>query len=159
MSRYTFKDFATGKVRYTRGRFVGWSKPQGPLAVRYACFENRASVVHVPEYCLTTETLDILPGEGDEQTVRSLRARRECDVCSNPAHFKVTYLLKNCRTNPASKAYGRDDCSWCADGEAFACREHVDEVERDCPPGMSLCSIIPATGTFAHMFLSWEQSK
>jgi len=27
---YTYKDFVTGKIRRTRGKFIGWSEPTGP---------------------------------------------------------------------------------------------------------------------------------
>lgn len=52
----TYKDFVTGKIRYTRGKFSGWTKPSGPLKVHYAIFNNPRGVVLVPEYCLTPET-------------------------------------------------------------------------------------------------------
>ena len=52
----TYKDFATGKIKRTRGEFAGWTAKQGPLNVRYAIFKNPKSEVLVPEYCLTEET-------------------------------------------------------------------------------------------------------
>jgi hypothetical protein len=33
--RYYYKDFVTGKIRYTTGKFVGWSNPTGPVGGRY----------------------------------------------------------------------------------------------------------------------------
>jgi hypothetical protein len=53
--RYTYKDFATGKQRWTKGQFAGWTEG-GPLGARYAIFQRLASSVLVPEYCLTQET-------------------------------------------------------------------------------------------------------
>lgn len=58
---YTYRDFATGKIKRTRGKFVGWSEPQGPLIAPYAEFQNRRSFVLVPYYCLTEETKRQLP--------------------------------------------------------------------------------------------------
>lgn len=54
--RYTYKDFETGKVRWTRAPFTGWTQPTGLLNVRYAVFARRADSILVPEYLLTAET-------------------------------------------------------------------------------------------------------
>ena len=54
--KYTYKDFATGKPKWTRGRLVGWHGPDGPLNVMYAAFDRGRSMIFVPEYCLTTES-------------------------------------------------------------------------------------------------------
>lgn len=53
---YTYKDFATEKIRKTRGKFGGWTEPTGLLAVKYAIFKNKRGTVLVPAYLLTTET-------------------------------------------------------------------------------------------------------
>ncbi len=55
INRYTYKDFQTGKKRWTRGRFAGWGQG-GPLNVRYAIFQTRRIALLVPEYCLSPET-------------------------------------------------------------------------------------------------------
>jgi hypothetical protein len=67
-------------------------------------------------------------------------SKRPCDVCGEPARFRVTYLVENARANPLSSAYGRDDCSWCSDAEAFACTAHKEELRRTVPPRMGWCS-------------------
>lgn len=54
--KYTYKDFETGKPRYTRGRFVGWQQG-GPLNAKYALFKCPSTVLAVPRYCLTAESL------------------------------------------------------------------------------------------------------
>lgn len=59
---YTFRDFATGVIKRTRGKFVGWTKPTGPLCTRYAIFRNQASDNCVPMYCLTADTLKRITG-------------------------------------------------------------------------------------------------
>lgn len=103
------------------------------------------------------ETLKTLPGEGAVETVVKTRTRHECEVCGEPAHYKHTFLLEGARRNPASSAYGRDDCSWCEDESRFVCAEHKNE--RRAPDGYSWCSSFAATERFAHMFLYWRETK
>jgi len=103
------------------------------------------------------ETLDVLPGEGETKTVTSVRVRRECDECGEPAHYKHTFLLSNARRNPASTAYGRDDCTWCEDDCLYVCREHKDlKRPRD---GYSWCSTFAAVDRLKHLFLYWKDIK
>jgi len=54
--RYYYKDFATGKQRWTRGRFVGWQGSTGPLNAIYAQFQRGRDSLFVPEYLLAPET-------------------------------------------------------------------------------------------------------
>ena len=61
---YTYKDFVTGKIKRTRGKFHGWSPPTGPLNAIYAIFQNPKGIVAVPYYCLTKETKAQLPPRG-----------------------------------------------------------------------------------------------
>jgi len=49
---------------------------------------------------------------------------RECEECGAAAVYESTFLLPNCRTNPASSAYGLNDCSYCSDEGLFVCEEH-----------------------------------
>lgn len=98
-------------------------------------------------------TLELLPGEGETKTVTKTRTRKACEFCGKPAHFKHTFLLGNYRHNPASSAYGRDDCSWCEDQCRFVCIAH--QKENTPPPGYESCSTFPATERFAHLFLEW----
>lgn len=100
------------------------------------------------------ETLEALPGQGEEKTVTSRRLRRECDVCGEPAHYKHAFLLAGGRSNPNSKAYGQDDCSWCEDDCRFVCKEHKND--RSPPEGTRWCATFPASERFAHMFLYWK---
>ena len=93
---------------------------------------------------------------GDQKTIRYECLERVCNECGEPATKKITFLLENCRRNPASKAYGRDDCSWCEDDCVFSCDEHAEEIRRKPPEGMSWCSIFPRD-KFKHMFLYWKQ--
>lgn len=102
------------------------------------------------------DTLDILPGEGETKTITKTRYRVECEECGDPAHFKHSYLLAgDCRANPASSAYGRDDCTWCSDHEAFTCKT----CKMPTVDGYSWCSTFPATARFAHMFLHWSERE
>ena len=79
---------------------------------------------------------------GDIVTKTYIRQWHECQICGLPAVWRMTFLYHNCRTNPASSAYLRDDCSWCSDEEAFACKKHKGEVQLNPPTGMSLCATI-----------------
>ena len=101
------------------------------------------------------ETLDMLPREGE--TVRTIKTliRVRCDECGEAAHFRHTYLLPNCRTNTASSAYHKDDCSWCSDKEVFTCRE----CSRPEVKGYGWCSSFPANERFARMFMRWEEKE
>ncbi len=98
-----------------------------------------------------------LPGEGDVR--KQVRMRRECDICVALATKRVSYLLDNARSNPASAAYCRDDCTWCSDAEAFACDAHANQVERDAPEGMRWAGTFDGTRPhLSHMLLYWEVS-
>ena len=54
---YTYKDFVTGKIRHTNGRFLKWTKPTGILETPYAVFQRSKSVLLIPKFLLTKETL------------------------------------------------------------------------------------------------------
>lgn len=58
---YTYKDFVTGKIKRTRGKFECWSEKTGPFNVRYAIFKNPCGRVCVPVYLLTRETKEAIP--------------------------------------------------------------------------------------------------
>lgn len=100
---------------------------------------------------MKTETLDVLPGEGDVMVYEVRKVRHQCEECGELAHYKHTFLRDNARHNPMSEAYGRDDCSWCEDACRYVCREHKDV--RTAPEGMRWCSTFAAIGRFAHMFI------
>ena len=106
---------------------------------------------------MNADTLDKLPGEGDTRTTTEVRQRRECSSCGKPAQYHITYLLDNYRNNPASSAYGRDDCSRCSDAKDWACVAHRREIERDAPRGMVWCSTYSLAPHFAHLFLHWVE--
>jgi len=98
-------------------------------------------------------TLNILPGQDEIRTITQKRLRRKCEFCGEEAHYKHTWLLKGTRSNPASKAYRRDDCSWCEDSCTFTCRKCKNKARP--PEGYVDCSIFPASETFSHIFLFW----
>lgn len=75
---------------------------------------------------------------------------RSCDVCGEDATQRHTFLLPNARTNAASSGYGKDDISWCSDGDGYTCADHS---ERDLEmPGMRWCSTY-LRERFGHMFV------
>ena len=81
---------------------------------------------------------------GDIVVTRRQYKWHECQECGLPASFRITFLASgNCRGNPASSAYGRDDCSWCSDAESYACKKHERAVEANAPDGMSGCATFP----------------
>lgn len=102
---------------------------------------------------MSTPDLPKLKGEGETRT--QVRRRRECSVCGEPATKRISYLMDNCRSDPASAAYHHDDCTWCSDAEAFACDTHRREVERDAPSGMSRGSTFDGS-RLPHMLLYWD---
>ena len=56
-ARYTYRDFVSGKSRWTGADFMQWTPPMGPLNVPYAVFSRPKSDLLIPQYCLTPETL------------------------------------------------------------------------------------------------------
>ena len=101
------------------------------------------------------KTLDKLPGQDEIVTVTKQHCRQECEECGEDAHYKHTWLLSGTRSNPASSAYGRDDCSWCEDECTYTCRE----CKASPPDGYVTCSRFSAVEKFAHMFLYWKEVK
>ena len=86
--------------------------------------------------------------------------RRECAECDAPATKRLTFLIEDGRRNPASSAYGHDDCSYCSDYEAFSCDGHVRYVEHnECPDGMRWCSTYTYSDRFKHLFMYRSQVR
>ncbi len=54
-SRFSYKDFATNKLRYTNGKFIGWTKPTGILNIPYAKFRRLRTILFVPKCLLTKD--------------------------------------------------------------------------------------------------------
>lgn len=97
-----------------------------------------------------------LRGEGETKTVTSIRTRRGCDDCGEPATKAHGYCYINGRSNPASSMYRRDDCSRCSDAISYACDEHSENVKRVCmPAGMDWGFTATASDQTAHLFLEW----
>jgi hypothetical protein len=96
-----------------------------------------------------------LKAEGDSETITRVRVRIPCYNCGEPAMYRYTYLLDNARQNPASSAFGRDDCSWCSDHEEFTCYE----CTRPTLDGLGDNARFTASDTLAHMFLRWENEE
>ena len=95
---------------------------------------------------------------GEERITKEICVERECDECGEVAKWKHTFLLKGSRNNPFSRAYGRDNCSWCEDETKFACEEHKELVRKNPPIGTSWCSTFPRD-KFEHLFLYWQKQK
>lgn len=73
-----------------------------------------------------------------------------CDECGEDSTCKITFLMNNYRNNPASKGYGRDDCSWCSDAFAHACPVCQDKIRQNPPSGHVWVSIFDGK-RFPHM--------
>ena len=95
---------------------------------------------------------------GEERITEEICVERECDECGEPAKWQHTFLLEGSRRNPASKAYGKDDCSWCSDEDKFACDEHKELIRKHPPEGMGWCSTFPRDN-FEHLFLYWRKKE
>jgi len=63
--KYHYKDFATGRPRWTRGKFERWEQG-GPLNAWGAVFFLPCSAIWVPAYCLSKETKAMLPPKPQE---------------------------------------------------------------------------------------------
>lgn len=86
---------------------------------------------------------------GEVVTKTYRRAWRECVKCERPAKYRISYLLPNARSNPASSGYGGNDISWCSDHEEFACERHKHRMESSVS-GYEWCSTFPLK-RFKHM--------
>ncbi len=87
------------------------------------------------------------------------KVEHECEECGEPATRRVTYLLEGARSNPASRAYGKDNISWCSDAEAFACEKHEKTLRDSAPQGYSWCSTFERCEKLEHMFWTWIEDK
>jgi len=92
---------------------------------------------------------------GEIKETRQVARWHDCEKCGNPAQFRLTFLLDNCRSNPGSSAYRHDDCSWCSDLELFLCRKCKGNSERShAPHGYGWCACFPLKN-FKHMGFYW----
>lgn len=96
--------------------------------------------------------------EGEVKLIKKTCVRHECEECGEQATRKLTYLLDGSRSNPASSAYGKDDCSWCSDAESFGCEAHADKIWHDPPRGMKYCAKFDLA-KFPHMGLYWKEEE
>ena len=94
----------------------------------------------------------LLKGEGDIRTTVATRMRKTCEECGELAHYKHSFLYEGMRSNRASSAYGRDDCSWCSDVDVFTCKKCRPTTPDGCDPRSSRLEIGERS---THMFLEW----
>lgn len=89
-------------------------------------------------------------------TITEKLLEHECAECGEPADYQLTFLLPNARTNPHSKAYGKDDCSWASDHVEYACAEHQTKVRNDTISDRAVdwCAAFPKSA-FPHLFAYW----
>ena len=61
MKQYTYWDIMdTTAIHRTTRKFIGKTKPMGPLNVPYALFGGKRNELLIPEYLLTPETITAL---------------------------------------------------------------------------------------------------
>src|SRR5258708_31472175 len=96
-----------------------------------------------------------LPEVGEIRSTTEMWKQRACDECGEPAVYEQTYLLKNARRNPDSSAYGKDDCSYCSDTNAWACKIHADMIRSNPPQGYEECSRFDLS-KFSHRSGYWR---
>lgn len=102
----------------------------------------------------------LLPGEGETKVTTHIRRRQCCENCGEPATLRFSFCYVNGRRNPASSMYGRDDCTYCSDANAFACSDCEGEVRREaCPNGMDWAGTHTLGQFNSHMFLYWAETK
>lgn len=77
---------------------------------------------------------------GDKKIVTYEYKQKECEICGEPATHLLTFLLYNARTNPLSHGYGKDDISWCRDGEIYTCEKCKEKAIKNPPSGMKWCA-------------------
>lgn len=101
------------------------------------------------------------PISGEIRTKTEQYKRKGCDYCGEPATKQFWFLLENFRRNPASKAYGRDDCSWCCDLEVNSCAnpECVSEMRRAPDGYFHGCTEVTLGDGNAHLFHRWVEVK
>lgn len=96
----------------------------------------------------------------DVQIIHKRLADRACDYCSAPATYRNTYLNdgeRGARHNPASSAFGRDDCTWCSDFDDYLCAKCHERDETDnVPDGFGWCSTFEKS-KFPKMFKVWVE--
>ena len=80
---------------------------------------------------------------GMREIVEYTWAWHECEECSTPARYRISYLLENARRNPASQGYGKDDITWCSDADTYACERHRKKLLLNPPPGFSWAGTFP----------------
>ena len=105
---------------------------------------------------------EMLEGEGETKTFIKTRVRQECENCGEPATQKHTYLNDGptgARNNPASSAYGRDDCTWCSDYDLYLCDDCKRiSYEVNIPRYYHWCSTFKIE-RMPHLFLCWEEQE
>ena len=66
--KYTYRDFVTGRPRWTRGKFIEWYKDG--WGIWRAVFARKSDVLLMPEYCMTKETKAVIPPHEEDGDVR-----------------------------------------------------------------------------------------
>ena len=99
----------------------------------------------------------------ETKIVVKTRVRKECENCGEPAVYRNTYLsdgATGARRNPASSAYGKDDCTWCCDHDEFLCHTcQSGNRGNPAPKGYGTNSTFSFGARFDHMFFEWRERE
>jgi hypothetical protein len=56
----TYKDFPSGKIRRTRGTFLGWIRG-GEFGFIYAVVQRKVTTLYIPRQDIAADSLELLP--------------------------------------------------------------------------------------------------
>ena len=97
--------------------------------------------------------------EGETKLIKKICISKKCENCGERATKQITFLIEgNARKNPASSAYGKDDCRWRSDAKGFSCEGCVETMKNNPPRNMSWCATF-SREKFEHMFLEWKEEE
>lgn len=92
LPRYYYRDFKSGKVRYTRGKFMGWSSNFFlGKEVQYANFLRAKSNLLVPEWCLNSKVRTRLKARKTNDFGRPLSRLTAYRICEPAECETITY--------------------------------------------------------------------
>lgn len=93
----------------------------------------------------------------EEIIILKTKVRARCHNCGEVATRRFTWMLENYRGNPQSSGYGKDDCSWCHDRQAFACDEQACSPKT--PEGYCDEGVWRWGAGTAYQFMEWHEKE
>ena len=99
------------------------------------------------------------PKIGDTRVYVETLEGRECQECGERADYRISFLLEGFRSDPASSAYGKDDCTWCSDLDFYACEAHKSQAAGEAPIGFDRGASIWSIKKFPHFGVEWVRRE